>query len=133
MLETREFSTVKGSSARAFGLVFAGIFALIALLPLVSGHALRWWALGLALGFLVVALMRPVLLEPLNRLWFRFGILLGRIMTPVVMFVIYTLTIIPIGLILRLSGKDPMARRFDPSAKSYWIKHAGAGSMKRQF
>ncbi len=133
MLETREFSKIEGSSARTFGLFFAALFMLIAAWPLFYGGSIRVWASILAALFLAASLLRPALLQPLNRLWFRFGLLLGRIMTPVVMFLIYLLTIVPIGLILRAMGKDPMARRFDPAAKSYWIKHPGAGSMKRQF
>lgn len=133
MLETREFSKVTGSSARTFGLFFAAFFALIALWPLFHGAGPRWWAGGLALAFLAASLLRPQLLHPLNRAWFLFGMLLGRIMTPIVMFLIYVLTIIPIGLILRAMGKDPMSRRFDAAAASYWLKHPGAGSMKRQF
>lgn len=133
MLETREFSKIEGSSERTFGLFFAAIFLLIAAWPLLGGGGIRLWSAGLAALFLAAALLRPTLLEPLNRLWFRFGIALGKIMTPIVMFLIYCLTIIPIGLIMRALGKDPMARRFDPSATTYWIKHPGAGSMKRQF
>jgi ABC-type uncharacterized transport system permease subunit len=133
MLDTREFSTVKGSSTRVFGLFFAAFFALITFWPLIHGLGIRFWALGLALAFLAASLLRPQLLEPLNRLWFLLGIVLGKIMTPVVMLLIYVLTIVPIGLILRMRGKDPMARRFDREAKTYWKPHPGAGSMKRQF
>lgn len=133
MLDTREFTEVKRSSARTFGLFFAALFALVALWPLYHGGAVRLWAAGLAAAFLAASLLRPALLEPLNRLWFLLGVLLGKIMTPVVMFLIYGLTVVPIGLIMRAMGKDPMARRFDPAAKTYWVKHPGTGSMKRQF
>lgn len=133
MLDTREFTKVTGSSTRTFGLFFAAIFALIAVWPLFYGSGARWWSVVLALAFLAASLLRPQLLQPLNRFWFQFGMLLGRIMTPIVMFLIYVVTIVPIGFILRAMGKDPMTRRFDPAAKSYWIRHPGVGSMKRQF
>lgn len=134
MLDTREFTKkVEGSSARTFGLFFAALFALVALWPLLHGGGVRLWSAGLAAAFLAAGLLRPQLLQPLNRLWFLFGMLLGKIMTPIVMFLIYVLTVVPIGLIMRAMGKDPMARRFDPAAKTYWVKHPGAGSMKRQF
>lgn len=133
MQDIREFTTVKGSSARTFGLFFAALFALIAAWPIFYGNAPRLWPVPIAAAFLGAALLRPLWLEPLNRLWFAFGMLLGKIMTPIVMFLIFALTIVPIGLILRISGKDPMARRFDPAASTYWKKHPGIGSMKRQF
>jgi Saxitoxin biosynthesis operon protein SxtJ len=133
MLDIREFSTVKGSSARTFGLFFAALLMGVALWPLLSGQRLRWLPAIMGGVLAALAFLRPVWLEPFNRGWMKVGLALGFVMTPVVMGLIFVLTIIPVGLILRFTGKDPMARGFDPEAPSYWREHAGSGSMKRQF
>lgn len=129
--------TVQGGSDRAFGLVFAVVFAIVAGWPLLGGGAPRWWALAVAAGFLAVALARPALLAPLNRLWTRFGLLLHRVVNPLVMGVMFFLLITPMGLVLRLLGKDPMRLRRDPAAASYWIVREPPGpapeTMKQQF
>jgi hypothetical protein len=130
--------TVEGSSDRSFGLVFAGFFALVTLLPVLSGKPIRWWAAPVALAFLVVALTRPTLLHGLNRLWMKLGLLLGRIMTPVVVGVIFYGVITPIGLLKRwLGGAVTMRAGFEPDAPSYWIERAPPGpapdSIKHQF
>jgi hypothetical protein len=123
-------------SERSFGFVFAAVFAVVALWPLVHGNAPRLWVGAIALAFLVVAFVRPKLLRPLNVVWFRFGLLLGAIMTPVVMALLYITTVIPTGLILRLRGKDLLGLKRDPKRASYWITREpgpAPGSMKRQF
>ncbi len=124
-------------SERAFGVVFAAVFAAIGLWPLVAGDAMRAWALGAGVWFLVVALMRPALLRPLNRLWFRFGLLLNRIVNPLVMGLLFFLTMAPIGLVMRALGKDPLRLRFDRGARSYWIERRPPGpapeTMRQQF
>ena len=129
--------TVKGGSDRAFGLVFTVVFAIVAGWPLLDGNPLRWWALVPAAGFLAAALIRPALLAPLNRLWTRFGLLLHRVVNPLVMGVMFFLLITPMGLALRLLGKDPMRLRRDPAAASYWIAREPPGpapeTMKQQF
>lgn len=128
---------VKVGSERGFGLVFAAVFTLIALVPLVDGQAVRWWALAVAAVFLVVGLAAPTVLRPLNLLWFKFGLLLYKVVNPLVMALLYYVTIVPIGLLMRLCGKDPLNRTFDPKAESYWIERDPPGpeptSMKRQF
>lgn len=128
---------VKGSSDRGFGYVFTVVFAIIGLWPLLHGNGLRWWSLGLAVVFLAVALVRPVLLAPLNRLWMRFGLLLHKVVNPLVMGMLFYLVLTPFGVALRLLGKDPLRRSFDPSAASYWIPRSPPGplpdTMKNQF
>jgi hypothetical protein len=128
---------VKQGSDRAFGLVFAAFFALIGLWPLIGGEGVRGWAIGLALAFLLVALSRPALLNPLNRGWFLFGLLLHRIVNPLVMGLLFFGTVMPIGLLMRLFGKDPLRLKFDSTAESYWITRdppgPAAGGMKNQF
>ncbi|MEK9754766.1 MAG: SxtJ family membrane protein [Rhodospirillaceae bacterium] len=128
---------VKVGSERAFGLVFAVFFGLIGLLPLWSGGDYRLWALIVAAAFLAAALAVPKVLKPLNILWFRFGLLLHKIVTPLIMGMLFFVTVTPIALFFRLAGKDPLNRRFDPGKTSYWtLREPGdpaPESMRRQF
>ncbi|GAB6052554.1 hypothetical protein JCM17960_13740 [Magnetospira thiophila] len=112
---------VQGSSDRSFGLVFAIFFTVIALLPLIGGGQPRLWALGIGAGFLIAALTIPRILAPLNRLWYKFGQFLHGIVNPIIMGLIFFTTVTPIGLLMRLFGKDPLHRRPDPARVSYWI------------
>ena len=128
---------VEMPSERNFALVFAGFFAIVGCWPLIHGHGLRLWALAIAAVFLVLGLWRPSLLRPLNVGWFKLSLLLAKIVTPIVMGLLYVTTIIPTSLILRLGGKDLLGLAPQPGRNSYWIirKPPGpeAGSMKRQF
>lgn len=127
---------VKGGSDRAFGIVFAVVFTLIGLLPVLGGGLPSWWALLVAAAFLALALARPALLAPLNRLWLKFGLLLHRIVSPLIMGMLFYGVVTPVGLLMRATGKDPMQRRRDPSAESYWIvREPGPApeTMKQQF
>lgn len=128
---------VKMGSERGFGLVFAAVFAIIGLLPLVHDGPLRMWSLGVAAGFVAISFIYPRALKPLNILWFKFGLLLYKITNPIVMGVMYYIAVVPIGLLMKVFGKDPLERRFDTQAKSYWIERTPPGpepeSMKRQF
>jgi len=128
---------VKAGSERGFGFVFAAVFLLVALWPLLAGDAPRYWAGAIALAFAVAAGLAPRVLAPLNRLWFRFGMLLHRIVSPLVMALLFFLTVTPIALILRLMGKDPLRLKFDRAARSYWIERAPPGpapeSLRNQF
>ena len=112
---------VEGSSDRAFGLVFAGVFLVIAGWPLFHGEALRWWASGLAAVFALAALVKPALLAGLNRLWIKLGVLLGKVVSPIALGILFYGVFAPIGAIMRLAGKDPLRLKFDPDADSYWI------------
>ena len=105
---------VKLGSERAFGVVFALVFAVVGLWPLMEGGAVGAWALGIGAVFILVALARPGLLRPLNRLWFRFGLLLNKVVNPLVMGLLFYFTVTPIGLLMRALGKDPLRLRFDP-------------------
>lgn len=136
---------IKTGSDRSFGYVFAIIFVLIGVWPALAFAwpprfdltALRWWALVIAALFLCIASIWPALLHPLNRLWHRFGLLLGKIMTPVVMGLLFATTVVPIALILRLRGRDLLRLKFDRQAKSYWIIREPPGppgdTMKNQY
>jgi predicted membrane metal-binding protein len=127
----------KIGSERSFGLVFAGVFVVIALWPLMRGDKLHLWWLVIAAGFLGVAFVAPRALAPLNRFWFRTGMLLGKIVTPLVMGILFFLVVTPVGFLVRFSGKDPLRLAFEPASKSYWIKRSPpgpvAGSLKNQF
>jgi hypothetical protein len=128
---------IKTSSERAFGFVFATVFAIIGLLPLLHGNPVRGWSLGVGAAFLIVALTAPKILAPLNRLWMKFGLLLHAIVNPVVMAFLFFSTVTPIALLLRLRGKDPLRLKLDPAARSYWIDRTPPGpppdTMPRQF
>ena len=128
---------VRAGSPRAFGIVFAVVFALIGGWPLIDGLGVRAWALWISGGFLAAALIRPAILAPLNLLWFKFGMLLHKIVNPIVMGLLFFVTVTPIALIMRLAGKDPLRQKFDQAAPTYWIDRAPneltAESMKNQF
>jgi hypothetical protein len=128
---------VRPGSSRSFGIVFAAVFAIIALWPLIGLRQPRWWALAIAAAFAAIAAVKPDLLAPLNRLWFRFGMLLGRVVSPLVMGAVFFLCVTPTALILRLIGKDVLALRRDREARSYWIMRETPGpapeTMKNQF
>ena len=128
---------VELGSNRAFGIVFALVFTLIAIWPLFSGNLPRLWAIGTASIFLLISLFFPPLLQPLNVLWFRFGLLLHRFMNPLILGFLFVTTIIPIGVLLRLFGNDPLKKKFDDSSATYWISRNPAepkpDTMKNQF
>ena len=124
-------------SERSFGFVFTVVFVAVGLYPLLAEAAPRWWALGVAAALAGIALLVPKLLGPPNRLWYRFGLLLQRIVHPVILAVVYFAVVTPTGLVMRALGKDPLRLQFDPSAASYWILRQPPGpapdSMKYQF
>ncbi len=120
-----------------FGLVFAGFFLVIGLLPWLRGGPPQGWALAVAGGFAVLALVWPRVLAGPNRAWMKFGLLLHKVTSPVALAAIYVVGVVPAGLAMRLFGKDPLRLKRDPAAASYWIPRvppakAGPG-MKRQF
>ncbi|MEW6589802.1 MAG: SxtJ family membrane protein [Pseudomonadota bacterium] len=129
--------TVKTSSDRFFGLLFFVVFLLIALWPLLKGKPVYPIPLGIALAFLAAALVVPKWLAPLNRLWMKFGELLHRIVSPVILGIMFFGVITPVGWLMRLAGKDLLRTKFDRDADSYWIRREPPGpessSMKRQF
>jgi predicted membrane metal-binding protein len=128
---------IEGSSDRAFGLVFSGVFVLIAAWPLLYGASPRWWAGSVAMVFAVVAMFRPTLLAGLNRLWIRLGVLLGKVVSPFALGILFLGVLMPVGAVLRLFGKDPLRLRLDSGADSYWILRQPPGpppnSMTNQF
>lgn len=126
---------VVGPSNRSFGLVFTVVFTVVALLPLWHSAPPRWWAVAVAAVFGALALLWPRALAPANHVWLRIGLLMHRIVNPIVMGAIFYLVVTPFGLGMRLLGKGPAAMRPpDRAATSYWIARAGGSSpMDRQF
>ena len=126
-------SDVKISSNRSFGIVFFVVFLLIALYPVINNEEIRVWSLIVSLIFLVLGLLNSKILNPLNQIWFKFGILLGRIISPFIMAIIFFFVVTPIGLIMRTLGKDILNLRYN-TKKTYWIEKTGPKSkMKNQF
>ena len=123
----------KISSNRSFGILFSIVFAIISFWPIISGDPLRLWSIPISVIFLVLGLLNSKLLNPLNIVWVKFGELLGRIIAPIVMAIIYFIIVTPIGLFMRLIGKDLLNLKFS-KANTYWIKREKkVGSMKKQF
>ncbi len=124
---------IKIPSEKSFGIVFAVLFFLIAVYPLINSGEIRYWSLILSLLFLILGLLKSKILTPLNKLWFKFGIFLGKVISPLVMGIIFFLVITPIGILMRLMRKDLLNLKFN-SSNSYWIKKEGIKSkMKNQF
>jgi hypothetical protein len=128
---------IEGSSDRSFGLVFAVVFLIVACWPLLREQAPRWWALGVTSVFVVVSFWKPAYLAYPNRLWTRLGLLLGKIVSPIALGILFYGVLAPIGAIVRLTGKDPLRLRLDPGSTSYWIPRNPPGpprdSMTNQF
>ncbi len=137
MIKRSKRHNVEMGSERSFGVVFAIVFAIFSLWPLTKGVAPRLWALAVALVFLALAFAWPAVLRPLNVVWFRLGLLLSAVVTPVVMALLYVIAVIPMGLALRLTGKDLLSLKREPDRASYWIDRdipgPERGTMKRQF
>ena len=124
---------VKIGSNRSFGVVFSIVFLLISIYPLINNDNVRIWSLVISLIFLVLGILNSNILSPLNKLWFKFGIFLGKIISPIIMGIIFFLVVTPIGLIMRLIGKDVLNLKYSDN-KSYWIEKTGPKSkMKNQF
>tara|TARA_B100000989_G_scaffold243931_1_gene190984 strand:+ start:53 stop:439 length:387 start_codon:yes stop_codon:yes gene_type:complete len=124
---------IKTSSNKSFGIVFFIVFLIIALYPLINDGDLRLWSLIVSLIFLILGLINSTILTPANRLWFKFGIFLGKIVSPIILGTIFFLIVTPTGLLLRLFGKDVINLKYNKD-NSYWIKKTGPKSnMKDQF
>ena len=124
---------IKISSNRSFGIVFFIVFLLIALYPLLKGNDLRIWSLLISFIFLALGLINSKILTPLNRLWFKFGLLLGKFISPLIMGIIFFAVVTPIGIIMRLLKKDLLNLKYNKK-KTYWIDKSGPKSkMKNQF
>ena len=134
MSEIVSHISTEQSPEKSFGIVFSIVFLIVSLYPLINSEGLRIWALVVSAIFLLFAFLAPTILILPNKLWFKFGMLLGSIVAPIVMLLVYFITVLPVGLIMRLLGKDLLKQKLDKNAKSYWIERSEPiGSMKNQF
>ena len=125
--------TIQIGSNKSFGIVFFLVFLLISLYPLTYDGEIKIWSLIISFIFLILGLLNSKILAPLNKIWFKFGILLGKIVSPLIMGAIFFLVVTPIGIILRLMGKDVLNLKYNKN-KSYWIENSSPKSkMKNQF
>ena len=125
---------IKISSNRSFGLVFFAFFLIISLWPLINDAEIRIWSLIISIIFLLLGLFNSKILTPLNKLWFKFGIILGKFVAPIVMGIVFFLVVTPTGIIMRLTGKNLLGLKKDIKKNTYWIKKNNyLSSMKNQF
>ena len=118
---------------RSFGLLFSIVFLALALWPLTKKGEINLYLISIALIFLILGLLNSEFLTPLNKIWFKFGIFLGKIFSPIIMALIFFFVVTPIGLIMRFIGKDVLNLKFN-NDKSYWVEKKGPKSkMKNQF
>ena len=124
---------IKIGSNRSFGIVFSIVFLLISMYPLINGENLRYWSLIISFIFLILGFLNSNILTPLNKIWFKFGILLGKIISPFIMGIIFFFVVTPIGFLMRIFKKDLLNLKFNGD-KSYWIeKKESKSKMKKQF
>jgi hypothetical protein len=125
---------IKISTNRNFGLVFFIVFLIVSIWPLTNEEPARIWSAIISSVFFILGLMNSKLLTPLNKLWFKFGMILGSIIAPIVMGIVFFLVITPIGLFMKIIGKDLLNIKYDKRKKTYWVKrNIPINTMKRQF
>ena len=124
---------VKIGSNKSFGIVFFIVFFIISIYPLLSHNEIRLWSLIISIIFLVLGLLNSKLLTPLNKIWFKFGLLLGKVVSPLVMGLIFFFVVTPIGILMRMLKKDLLNLKFNKKT-TYWIEKSDPKSkMKNQF
>ena len=124
---------IKIGSNRSFGIVFFVVFLIISIWPLLDEKELRYWSLIVSIIFLILGILKSNILTPLNKVWFKFGILLGHIISPIIMALIFFLVVTPISFIMRIFGKDILNLKKNNNS-SYWIKKdKQSDSMRKQF
>ena len=122
------------SSNKSFGIVFFVFFLIISLFPLFKDGNIRIWAMVLAIIFLILGLLNSTILNPLNKIWIKFGILLGTIISPIVMGIVFFVVVTPTSLIMRILGKNLLGLKKDNTKRSYWLERLSIKSkMKNQF
>jgi|TARA_B110000211_G_C13980187_1_gene508998 hypothetical protein len=125
---------MKKSSEKSFGILFGLVFLIISFWPLLSSANIRLWALIIATIFFIIAFIKPIILVPLNRSWIKFGEILGMIIAPAVMALVYFLILTPVSLAVRFFGKDLLGLKFSKKKLTYWIKREkNQNTMKKQF
>ena len=134
MIENKSNVKVKSSTERNFGIVFSIFFLIIFFYPLLSNGILNYWAIYVSVILLILSFFFPNTLRIPNRLWFKFGLFIGHLVSPIIMGLVYFVTVVPTGLIIKLLGKKLMVQKFDKNLKTYWIsKKEIDTSMKNQF
>jgi Saxitoxin biosynthesis operon protein SxtJ len=134
LAEFRSFLAESETSNRSFGLLLSAVFFLLGFMRIWRGGPIRWWAVILAAGLLALSLIAPALLRKPRIAWLFLGFLLGRVVNPIVIGLIFFLIITPGALVMRLLGRDPLSLRRDPRASSYWrTRSEAAGDMNLQF
>ncbi len=125
---------IKMSSNKSFGIVFFVFFLILSLYPLLNKEKLNLLFLIFSITFLILGLLNSKILTPLNKVWFKFGIILGKIISPIIMGIIFFLVVTPIGLIMKILGKDLLKLKYNKKDNTYWIEKNGPKSkMKNQF
>ena len=125
---------IKISSNRSFGIVFFVVFFVFAIWPLLNNQDIRIWSLIISLVFLILGILNSNLLKPLNIIWFKFGLLLGSIIAPIIMGIVFFVVVTPTSLIMKIIGKDLLNNKYDKNKKSYWIiREKNKSTMKQQF
>ena len=120
-------------SNRSFGIVFSIVFLIISIYPILNDENIRIWSLAISLIFLILGIINSKILNPLNKIWFKLGILLGKIISPIVMGIIFFLVVTPTGLLMRVLKKDLLRLKYNKDS-SYWIeKNEVKSKMKNQF
>ncbi len=123
----------KKESNKGFGMLFFAVFAIISIWPLLKGGDLRLWSLLIGFIFLILGLLNSKFLTPAKRIWIKFGELLGKIISPIVLSIIFFLLITPIGILMKILRKDLLNLRFTKE-KTYWTKRSkDLGTMNNQF
>mgnify|MGYP001247487203 CR=1 FL=1 len=124
----------KSGSIKSFGIVFFFVFIIIALYPLLNNHEIRVWSLIIGFIFLILGLINSPLLKPLNLIWFKFGLFLGKFISPIVMGIVYFIVVFPTFLLLKIFKKNYLNLKYDRNRSSYWINVKDKNStMKDQF
>ncbi len=123
----------KKANNRSFGLLFSIIFLIIACWPLLNEESIRLWSLVVSLLFFILGLLDSKILTPLNKSWVKFGELLGSIIAPFIMFIIFFVILTPIGIVLKIFGKDLLKVKKNKTLKSYWVSKTKINSMDKQF
>ena len=125
---------MKFSHEKKFGILFFIVFSIIGFWPILSLNPIRIWSLLLATIFLTISFAKPSLLRPFNKIWIRFGEILGHYISPIVMFIIFFLILTPLSLIVRIFKRDLLNLNFSKKKNSYWVKRDGnLGSMDKQY
>jgi len=124
---------IKIGSNRSFGIVFFILFLFIGLYPILNNDSIRLWSLVIAALFLILGIFNSKLLSPLNKIWYKFGILLSKLISPLIIGLIFFFVVTPTGLLMRIIGKDLLNLKFNKK-KSYWINKSDLNdNMKNQY